>query len=167
MALRVARLLHLLLTALATGVFFGTRASLSPSVRSFPAPVYTRVQQATIRNLYPVMGVVLPGAVLATIAVLFLLPRRRSPAFALTALSLLGQVIEGASTRRYNFPINAYVQSWTPDAPPADWEAARDRWEQAHTRRTVLAVGSLTAAVLAVLVDTPVVVRTDDEARCL
>lgn len=45
-----------MLSALSTGVFFGSRTSLGPSTKDFTPSTYVEVQQATIRNLRPVMG---------------------------------------------------------------------------------------------------------------
>ncbi len=52
----IARFSSLMLSALSTGVFFGTRTSLGPSTKDFTPSTYVEVQQATIRNLRPVMG---------------------------------------------------------------------------------------------------------------
>lgn len=58
---RIVRFTGLLSAALSTGVFFGTRISLGPSSKSFAPTTYVEVQQATIRNLRPVMAPLLPG----------------------------------------------------------------------------------------------------------
>jgi hypothetical protein len=61
-----ARFARVMLSALSTGVLFGTKVSLGPSAKDFTPGTYVEVQQATIRNLRPVMGTLLPGAVMAT-----------------------------------------------------------------------------------------------------
>jgi hypothetical protein len=43
-------------SVLSSGVLFGTVAALSPSKRTLDHRTYVTVQQATIRNLRPVMG---------------------------------------------------------------------------------------------------------------
>lgn len=45
---RVVRFTGLLSAALSTGVFFGTRTSLSPSSKGFTPSTWVEVQQATI-----------------------------------------------------------------------------------------------------------------------
>ena len=151
----LARYSSLMLSALSTGVFFGTRASLGPSTKDFAPATYVEVQQATIRNLRPVMGVLLPGAVAANMVVLALSgEERRSPAFALTLTGLGSQLLALLLTGSIELPINAQVMTWSPENPPPGWEALRDRWDAVHTARTastVAGLGCLLAAALAPL----------------
>jgi uncharacterized membrane protein len=150
---RITGFVAVLLSALTSGVFFGTRASLGPSTKRFRPTTYVEVQQATIRNLRPVMGVLLPASVVANLALLVVTAREanRSRAFGLTAAGLLGQVASLAVTARYELPINSRVLTWPSTNPPPGWQAARDRWDTFHTVRTgtsVAALVCLTAAVL-------------------
>lgn len=150
---RIIRFTGLLSAALSTGVFFGTRTSLGPSSRHFTASTYVEVQQATIRNLRPVMGTLLPGSTAANLAVLVLsLRERRSPAFALTLIGVLSQLVAVILTGLFELPINARVMTWSPDNPPEGWKTMRDRWEAIHTIRTatsVVGLGCFVAAALA------------------
>ena len=76
-ARKILQFVALVLSALTTGVFFGTRTALGPSTRRFTPSTYVEVQQATVRNLRPVMGPLLPAAVLSNGALLALRPRSR------------------------------------------------------------------------------------------
>lgn len=150
---RIVRFTSLFLAALSTGVFFGTRTSLGPSTKSFTSRTYVEVQQATIRNLRPVMGPLLPTAVAANMAVVVLSRReRRSPAFALTLIGLLSQLASLVLTGVYELPSNARVMAWSPENPPEGWETERDRWETVHTVRTATSVVGLGCLVAAALV---------------
>lgn len=152
---RIARFTSLFLAALSTGVFFGTTTSLGPSTKTFTAKTYVEVQQATIRNLRPVMGPLLPTAVAANMAVVVLSRRereRRSPAFALTLIGLLSQLASLVLTGVYELPSNARVMAWSPENPPEGWETERDRWETVHTVRTATSVVGLGCLVAAALV---------------
>lgn len=123
---KIARFSGLLLASLSTGVLFGTRTALGPSSKSFTTKTYVEVQQATVRNLRPVMGMLMPGAVVTNLAVLGLSAReRRSPAFALMVAGILGNVTALTLTGLFEFPINARVLTWSPDAPP---RAGKPRW---------------------------------------
>jgi hypothetical protein len=96
-----ARFVSLMLSALSTGVFFGTRASLEPSTKDFTPGTYVEVQQATIRNLRPVMGTLLPGAVATNVVVLALSrSQRRSPAFALTLSGRGARILRRSCSRK-------------------------------------------------------------------
>jgi uncharacterized membrane protein len=143
----------LLLSALTSGVLFGTRAALGPSTKGFRVTTYVEVQQATVRNLRPVMGTLLPASVAANLALAVVTAREtgRSRAAALTTAGLVGQVASLAVTARYELPINARVLRWSPTDPPVGWQTARDRWDRFHTIRTttsVVGLGCLTAAVV-------------------
>jgi len=137
----IARYSSLMLSALSTGVFFGTKTSLGPSTRHFTPATYIEVQQATVRNLRPVMGTLLPGAAAANVVVLALTAgERHSPAWALTLGGLAGQLGALALTGAIELPINSQVLTWSPEDPPPGWEALRDRWDKVHTARTVSAI---------------------------
>jgi uncharacterized membrane protein len=148
----IGRFSSVLLSALSTGGFFGTWAALGPSTRDFTPGTYVEVQQATIRNLRPVMGTLLPAAVAANaIMVVAGARERRSPAFALTVGGLCSQLVALALTVAIELPINAQVMTWSPDQPPQGWEAARNRWAGVHTARTASAVTGLMCLVAAEL----------------
>jgi hypothetical protein len=55
-------------------------------------------------------------------------------------------------------PVNAEMLRWRPEAIPADWATARDRWEFGHAARACLLTGAF-AALAWSLVD-----RSDDRA---
>jgi len=151
----VARFSSLMLSALSTGVFFGTRTSLGPSTKDFTPSTYVEVQQATIRNLRPVMGALLPAAVVVN-AVVVILSRRDAgsrPAFRLTSGGLAAQVAALTLTAAIELPINAQVLTWAPDEPPHGWEATRDRWAWVHTARTTSSLVGLTCLAAAALSD--------------
>lgn len=118
--LRYIRFSNLFLSSLAGAVFIGTKAAVSPSARDFPPATYVSYQQATIRNLIPMMGALLPGASLSSLILLLLERHRRSPAVHFTGAGLLAQVAVGTVTQVVNMPINRQVLSWSPDAPPED-----------------------------------------------
>lgn len=150
---KMVRFLALLLAALSSGVFFGTKTSLGPATKGFAPKTYVEVQQATVRNLRPVMGPLLPGAVAANLAEVVLLSasERRSPAFALSLAGLLSQLASLVVTGLFELPINAKVMGWSPEDPPEGWEALRDRWDAFHTVRTATSVTGLACLLAAAL----------------
>jgi uncharacterized membrane protein len=154
---KISRFAALLLSALTSGVFFGTRASLGPSSKQFRPSTYVEVKQATIRNLRPVMGTLLPASVAANLALLTVTTREtgRSRTVALTAGGLLGQIASLAVTARYELPINSIVLAWSSTTPPPGWQTARDRWDTFHTVRTATSIAALACLTAAVLGDPP------------
>jgi hypothetical protein len=106
---------------------------------------YVEMQQGAIRGmnlLWPVLGLV---TILATAALAFLVKGRRRWLF-LLAIGLFG--IAGLITRLGNQPINAMFMGRIPEAPPAGWEALRDRWWTLHLARTASTCGGCLALVL-------------------
>src|ERR1700753_1868481 len=65
-------------SVLSSGVLLGTVAALTPSKRGFDSRTYVTVQQATVRNLRPVMGFLLPASAVANLAML-VGPERADP----------------------------------------------------------------------------------------
>jgi uncharacterized membrane protein len=145
---QLVRFGSLMLSALSTGGFFGTRTSLGPSTRHFTPRTYVEVQQATIHNLRPVMGVLLPGAIISNLAVVGQSIRdRHTRGIALESVGLASQLAALVLTVAIELPINSQVVAWSPDNPPEGWEAVRDRWASVHTARTVCSVVGLAGLV--------------------
>jgi hypothetical protein len=135
-----ARVAAVVSSVLSSGVFFGTVASLSPSKLRFDSHTYVTVQQATIRNLRPVMGVLLPASVLANLAVLVTVDRTDRATLRNAVAALAGPLASLLLTAVWELPINARVMTWHPDRPPTDWAARRNRWEVVHLVRAATAL---------------------------
>ncbi len=151
---KIVQFVALVLSALSSGVFFGTRTGLGPSTRRFTPGTYVELQQATVRNLRPVMGPLLPAAVLANAALLAVRPRAgHRPEFALTLTGLALQLTSLGLTAVVELPINAQVLEWSAASPPAGWEATRDRWAVVHTLRTVTSVAGFASVTASTLLD--------------
>src|SRR5215216_1425464 len=80
-ALEIWQFISILLSALVTGVFWGTWLGLSRSMASLTPETFLTIGHAMIGNLGLAMAILMPAAILATLPVLFLLYRRRSWAF--------------------------------------------------------------------------------------
>jgi uncharacterized membrane protein len=141
-------------SVLSSGVFFGTVAALTPSKRGFDSQTYVTVQQATIRNLRPVMGFLLPASVVANLAMLITTDRADTTARRGATVGLVGPLASLLLTVGWELPINAQVMAWQSSRPPADWTAYRDRWETVHLIRTVTALIGL-AGTLATTMSRP------------
>ncbi|WIB63576.1 anthrone oxygenase family protein [Curtobacterium sp. MCBD17_040] len=146
----VVHFASLFTATLSTGVFFGTLTSLGPATGSFSPRTYIEVQQATVRNLRPVMGPLLPAAVAANLAMAVVRRRQGSSrASRLTVVGFTGQLTALAITVAVELPINARLLTWSSENPPEGWEGVRNRWAMAHRARVaaaVLGLGSLLAA---------------------
>ena len=67
--------------------------------------------------------------------------RRTVPFWLVVAAGLLYGLGIVVYTANVNLPLNAYTESWNPQALPLDWRATRDAWNQANTVRAAVAGG--------------------------
>lgn len=127
---------------LMTGFFF---AFSNPTMMGFAAidpAVFVTAMQAinvAVRNapFFVAFAAPLPLALLA-----LLLARPRWP----WALAFLCYAAAIFITRNVNIPINDAMALWNPAAPPADWEAMRNRWTEAnHLRGALTGLGFILA----------------------
>lgn len=152
MAENVLRFVLLMLLALLVGTMFGVWIGFDPAGLS--AMAYVEQQQNAIRSLntlLPAMGAV------CILLVAFLAWRSRGDRtgrlLLLVAAALL--IFAALVTRFANQPINAVVMTWSPQAPPPEWTALRDRWWQWHIARTLAGIGALALVVLSALMRRP------------
>ncbi|RKE18566.1 anthrone oxygenase family protein [Streptomyces sp. TLI_171] len=149
-AVAALRFAGLMLTGLFAG-FLVTVLVLELSLRQFDASVYTQVRQVELRRLDDLASATLLPALVATVALAVTAFRAgaRGRAFRFPAAALVLLLLVLVTTVVVNLPVNADQLHWSVQAPPADWAAARDRWQLAHAVRTaaaVLAFGLLGAA---------------------
>jgi hypothetical protein len=141
----VARFLSLLFCALALAPAMAHLLEL-PNKIGLPRDDYLTVQH--IYNGWALLGFVVYGAFLSTLA-LAILVRRRAREFrlALTAfLCILGtQIVFWTLT----FPANAATSNWT--VLPDNWIALRAQWEYSHAASAGLNLIALVAVIVSVV----------------
>jgi uncharacterized membrane protein len=137
--------------SLMAGFFYAFAIDVAPAMTHLDATSYVRTQQwinGVVRNV-PFATAYFGSAVLPFVPAILAARRlRRGPAL---AWAVVGLVYLGAVfwvTRSINVPINEALAQWNPLAPPADWAAARDRWNDANMWRAVAAAGCFAAAVV-------------------
>ena len=64
-------------------------------------------------------------------------------------IGLIGFVADTAFMLRGNMPINNYINSWSPENYPADWEIHRTKWLRIFTRRQVANIIGFTSLLIA------------------
>jgi len=147
MKLEIAQFVSIMLFALVTGVFWGTWFGLSRSISSITPATFLETGQQFIRNLAGPMSVLMPVTILSAVLVLWWLPRKRSPAFVLTASALLLMVLATVITVGVEVPIDNQIKVWTVQTLPSNWQAIRERWEWFHGLRTLVSIVSLALIV--------------------
>lgn len=142
----LARSASLALSGIITGLYVRDTISY-PGVKRLPAPYYARYHQEMDRDFSRTMPFVGNAAVLAGIATVATAGDRRSRALAGIALGC--GLAEIALTLTKNVPLNKRVQSWSAEAPPADWGEVRDAWMAGHRLRTGLSLVGLGCQIAA------------------
>ena len=149
-AVAAARFVTLLFGGLYAGFLLAVLV-LEATLRGATEEVYVVVQQVKHANLNLLAAATITPTIAGGVLLLLLMRPRRSWPFALGAVGLLCILVALATTLLVNVPINAAQMRWSPQAPPADWAAVRDRWQAAHALRTALAVVALGCQLLAAL----------------
>ena len=150
-ALQIWQFINILLSALITGVFWGSWLGLSRSMSTFPPETFLAIASAMIGNLGTIMAILVPAALLTTLPVLYLLYRRRSNAFYTTLGGFAFFVVALLITLLVEVPLDMEFQTWTLSTLPANWEQLRDRWEWYHVLRSWVSVGGLALLLAAAL----------------
>ncbi|MGW0433364.1 anthrone oxygenase family protein [Micromonospora sp. NPDC003197] len=152
-SLPIVRAAGTLLLGLFTGGMFCLL--LAPSVRELPAPAYIHYWQA-LNTDYPRN---MPPLLLTCLALLLLSGvlsyRRGWWVFGLTGGAALLVAATVVLTVAVLEPINHVVDTWSPDAPPADWAELRDRWWRLHTVRTALVLVAFAGMLAVQVIDRP------------
>jgi len=150
-AYRASTVLATLLLGLMAGFFFAFWVDVAPAMRHLDADSYISTQQwinKVVRNVP--FGITYFGSTLfAAVPALFAAAQRRwllAAGWALLALAYFAGVFW--FTRGVNIPINEQMALWSPTAPPADWAAERDRWNEANGFRTLVSLLCFGAALV-------------------
>ena len=126
------------------GVFWGTWFSLSRSIASVTPDTFLQIGRLITANVAGPMSLLMPAALLSSLVVVVLLARRgRGPSLYLALAGLVLMAGALVITLTVNVPIDREIIEWTTTTLPADWRAARDRWQLYHTIRTFVSIGAL------------------------
>jgi len=115
---------------------YGVRAPLASLDR---AP-HIRFRQALIRRLRILVPVIFMLTLLSGIAVT--LVNGFDGGVGLRAAGIVALVAFISVTLKGTVPINQAALDWNPDAPPKNWQALVNRWEQLDTVRCWLAIAA-------------------------
>lgn len=134
-----------------TGVFVAVWVSVAPALFAMPRGAYVEAHKLLGKGYHPLMPLLVNATMLSGIALAFLaepLPAR--VLFAVAAVLLVGVQ---AVSHLGNVPINRSL--YRDDAlTAADWSDPRPPWRAWHRIRTALAIATLVANSVAVVVAT-------------
>lgn len=143
-----AEFLAIVLLGLMAGFFFAFAVDVVPAMRGLDAQGYIATQQAinkAVRNA-AFGGVYFGSALLPFVAAALLLAAKHKRGWAWLAIAVVYAAGVFVLTRQVNVPINDALALWNPLAPPAHWETARDRWNDANLVRAWVAAACFAAA---------------------
>jgi uncharacterized membrane protein len=147
MALHVWQFVSILLAALVTGVFWGPWLGLSRSMDTFSPEIFLAIGHRMIRNLAPIMPLLMPAALMSMVPVL-LISYAHEPGVFYATLGGLGLFIVAlAITLLVEVPIDNRIREWTVASLPGDWRQLRSRWARFHVARTFASVAGLALLV--------------------
>lgn len=152
MALKVARLVNLLLTGMLTGNEFSGLMAIYPALGKLSPLARLRAEQ----EIYCRYGRIMPFYMSSTIAsflpVLLLQRQPSSPAFRFTLAGMACYVAMLAVTLTGNLPINKRIEELpAEEASYEEFRDLRERWDRLHAVRNLLNVGGLVATCLGAL----------------
>lgn len=132
-------------TSLVMGVLWGTWFTLSQTIDKASPVVFLGIGKMSIANLAVPMRILMPLSIMSILALLFVTIRKKMRYWWLIAAALVCMLGVIISTLAIAVPIDNQIKTWTVQTLPVDWTAQRDRWEMAHTIRTFLSIGAVSA----------------------
>jgi uncharacterized membrane protein len=154
LAIRAMQFVANFLQVLVVGAFWGSWIGLSRSIDTLAPATFVEVGHVMMANYGPIMSVLMPAAVLATLVAGILVYRRNPAAGYLTLAGCACVVGATAITLLVNVPIDEMMAGWTVATLPADWMQIRDRWETYHAARTFVTLAGLAATLAGSLLPT-------------
>jgi uncharacterized membrane protein len=151
MALKVWELTSIILSTLVAGIFFGPWIALSGSAGGFKPEVWLAIVNRFNGNLFPVMRILMPGALLSIVPVLFITYNSQRGTFFLNAIAVVLFAVGLLVTVIVQMPLVNQMRTWTVATLPHNWEEIRDRWEAYHAIRVVASVAGLVLMLTAAI----------------
>ncbi|MCK9920541.1 DUF1772 domain-containing protein [Frankia sp. AgPm24] len=142
--------ISLVLTGLVAGTMTIGLVAVRPAMHTLPATTYVTVKQAFDvsypKFMKPLQITSLFSTVALAVAAAVAGPTTSAILAAIAAVAVFTNIIV---TVRGDLPINNAMATWTPDAPPSDWQSHRARWDFFNSIRTIAALTALVLLALA------------------
>ena len=132
-------------TGIMAGAFVFATLGLRPAVAALAAREHVLARQHLTRRLSRVMPVLMSFSVASCAAALWASGTQGGSVSQLAACLLSASTF--LITLGVNVPLNKRFLTWSPEAPPVDWQHYVQRWNAADSVRLVAAVGAFAAAL--------------------
>jgi uncharacterized membrane protein len=147
LAVRATEFVAIFLQVLVVGAFWGSWIGLSRSIDTLTPGTFVEVGHLMMADYGPIMSVLMPVAVVATLVAAALVHKRQATAGYLLLAGFACLLGATAITLLVNVPIDEVMAGWTAATLPPDWAQIRDRWEWFHTLRTFVTLGGVAATL--------------------
>ena len=134
----IVGIINLFFAGLLAGEEFVIRYGVRGPLASLEQQTHIQLRQSLIRTLRILVPIIFGLAILSGIAAIIL--NGFDNGFGLRCAGLLALVTFITVTLTGTVPINEAALAWNPSAPPENWRALINRWEQLDTVRTWLAI---------------------------
>jgi uncharacterized membrane protein len=142
----------IVLVSLVVGVYWGPWIALTRTIATFEPAVLLPLVRRLSANLAPVMTLLMPLALLSTIAVVVVAAFGQPATLILAGIAFVLLALTLVVTMTVEVPIVKTIETWTVDTLPADWQERRDRWVSFHLLRVVPGVAALALLAVAAVV---------------
>lgn len=142
----------IVLVSLVVGVYWGPWIALTRTIATFEPAVLLPLVRRLSANLAPVMTLLMPLALLSTIAVVVVAVFGQPATLILAGIAFVLLALTLVVTMTVEVPIVKTIETWTVDTLPADWQERRDRWVSFHLLRVVPGVAALALLAVAAVV---------------
>ena len=143
MTLKTWEFISIVLSALVVGMFCGPWVALTRSINTFGPEVFLAIGHRLVKNVAPVMTILMPVSLLSILPVLFISYSVQPRTFYLYSTGFALFVIALIVTLLVEAPISRQVKVWTSATQPGNWQQLRDRWGPFHVVRVVLSIAGL------------------------
>jgi uncharacterized membrane protein len=147
MTLKIWELISILLSALVVGVFWGPWLALSRSLATFTPHVFLAIAHRMTLNLAPIMTLLMPGAMLSILPVLYISYSEQPQTFYLTLAGFALFLVALLVTVFIEVPIVKQIEKLTATTLPSNWQQLRDRWVAFHVIRIVTSIAGFVLLV--------------------
>jgi uncharacterized membrane protein len=112
-------------------------------MNTFGPEVFLAIGHRLVKNVAPVMTILMPAALLSILPVLIISYSDRPSTFYLFSAGLVLFMIALLVTLLIEVPISGRVKTWTITTLPENWQQLRDRWGAFHVVRVVASLAGL------------------------
>ena len=150
MEIRIALFVTLIAYSFLVSQSFSYIIALHNTQRNLDARSYIILRKLLDKNFRAKFKYVFYSTIITnTILCILTIREPNSLLFIGSLIAQIGFVVDTVFMLRGNMPINNYINTWSPDNYPTDWEIHRSKWLLIFTRRQVANIIGFTSLLFA------------------